>query len=208
VHDPLGSWAAAIAIRLGIHPSVVTLTGLVPAVTASVVVILTASHAEGVWLPGLLALVGWQLAYVLDCADGQVARATGKCSDSGARLDLLVDFTRESSIICALVAVIARWSDPPVVLLAVFSTLWLANLLVAVLARTNDTERQVAGRRGTNAVVGPVRDSGFLLPLVGGWLLISPRNVIIPVAAVTVMNAAFLLTGTARESWLSIRGTQ
>jgi phosphatidylglycerophosphate synthase len=206
VNDRLGSWVAAVAIRLGIHPGVVSLVNLVLALGASVVVIATAGQAQGLWVPGLVALVGWQLAYVFDCADGQIARATGTRSDFGARLDLLVDFAVQSSIICALVTVIARWSDPPVVLLAASSTLWFVNLFVVVLARADgNIGHSFTNQRGVVDIIKLARDTGFLLFFIGGWLLVSPRNVIVPVVVITVVNATFLLASIGREAWLSMR---
>jgi phosphatidylglycerophosphate synthase len=206
VNDRLGSWVAAVAIRLGIHPAVVSLVNFLLALGASAVVIATAGQAQGWWVPGLVAFVGWQLAYVFDCADGQVARATGTRSDFGARLDLLVDFAVQSSIICALVTVIARWSDPPVVLLAVFATLWFVHLFVTVLARADgNVGHSFISRRGAIDVIKLVRDTGFLLFLIGGWLLVFPRSVIVPVVAITVVNAAFLLASISREAWLGMR---
>jgi hypothetical protein len=79
VSDPLGSWAA-VAIRFGIHPTIVTIANLGLALAASIFVITQADQLHPGWMPGLLALVLWQLSYILDCADGQVARATGKAS--------------------------------------------------------------------------------------------------------------------------------
>jgi len=197
---------AAVAIRLGIHPAAVSLANLVLALGASVAVIATAGQAQGFWFPGWVAFAGWQLAYVFDCADGQVARATGTRSDFGARLDVLVDFAVQSSIICALVTVMTRWSDPPVVLLAVSATLWFVNLFVGVLARTDgNVGHSFINRRGAIDVIKLARDTGFLLFLIGGWLLVSPRNVIIPVVAITVVNATFLLASIGREAWLSAR---
>ena len=73
--DPLGSWVAALAIRFHIHPTVVTTTGLGLAVIASTVVITQAQQLHPGWAPGLVAVLFWQLVYILDCADGQIARA-------------------------------------------------------------------------------------------------------------------------------------
>ncbi|MCA1703319.1 MAG: CDP-alcohol phosphatidyltransferase family protein [Actinobacteria bacterium] len=99
VSDPLGSWVAAVAIRLHIHPTVVTLTDLGLAITASTVVITQADQLHPGWAPGLIALLFWQLVYILDCADGQIARATGKTSSFAARVDILVDFLVQIMIV-------------------------------------------------------------------------------------------------------------
>src|SRR5262252_8303651 len=43
------------------------------------------------WVVGLVALVAWQIAYALDCADGQLARVGGRTSAAGGRVDVLCD---------------------------------------------------------------------------------------------------------------------
>jgi phosphatidylglycerophosphate synthase len=208
VNDRLGSFPATVAIRLGIHPSVLTLTGFVLGVIASIVVIAHADDAHGLWAPGLFGFVCWQLAYVLDCADGQVARATGKQSDFGGRVDVLVDFSVQSSIICAVVTVIARWSHRPIVLLAVFATTWFVNLIVFLLSRAdgNVGHSFSSSRRAPIRMMKLLRDYGFVLFVINGWLAVAPRSVIMPVLAVTVVNSAFLVASIGREAWLSMRG--
>ncbi|MGH3629445.1 MAG: CDP-alcohol phosphatidyltransferase family protein [Sciscionella sp.] len=204
--DPLGSWIAAIAIRFGIHPSIVTLADLFLALSAGTVVIAQVDHAHQLWLPGLVAFVLWQLAYVLDCADGQVARVTGKKSDFGARVDVLVDFLVQAAIICSLITVIARWSDAPVALLAACAALWPVNLLIGVLARTDgNIGHSFTRKAGIFAVVKLTRDTGFILFATGVWLLIAPRSVIFLVVAIAVFNAFFLLASIGREAYLSMR---
>ncbi|MGH3718870.1 MAG: CDP-alcohol phosphatidyltransferase family protein [Pseudonocardiaceae bacterium] len=208
VSDPLGSWIAAIAIRFGIQPSVVTLADLLLALSATAVVVSHADQAHQWWLPGLVAFVLWQLAYVLDCADGQVARATGKQSDFGARVDVLVDFFVHGAIICSLIAVTARWSDSSVALLAACAVLWPVNLLIGVLARTDGNIGHSFTRRGgIVAIIKLGRDTGFILFVTGTWLLIAPRSILFLVVAITVFNAFFLLASIGREAYLSMRRT-
>ena len=57
------------------------------------------------WPVGLLALLGWQFAYALDCADGQLARVTGQTSPAGARVDVLCDVAAQIALVAALAAV-------------------------------------------------------------------------------------------------------
>ncbi|MDQ4093096.1 MAG: CDP-alcohol phosphatidyltransferase family protein [Actinomycetota bacterium] len=206
--DPFGSWIAAIAIRFRIQASILTLADLLFALSATAVVIAQVDQAHPWWLPGLIALVLWQLAYVLDCADGQVARATGKQSDFGARVDVLVDFLVHGAIICSLITVIARWSDPPAALLAACAALWPVNLLIGVLARTDRNIGHSFTQRGRIVtVIKLVRDTGFILFATGVWLLIAPRSIIFPVVAITAFNAFFLLASIGREAYFSMRLT-
>lgn len=205
VNDPLGSWVAAVAIRFDVHPTVVTLTDLVLALVASAVVITQADHLHAGWLPGLLALVLWQLSYVLDCADGQVARATGKASSFGARVDVLVDFFVHVAVICALVTVLAQRTHLPVALLVGFAILWPLNLFIGALARSDgNAGHSFSQRGGMVAVIKLVRDTGFVLFVMGVWLLVHPQSIVIPVVAVSTVNALFLLASIGRETYLSM----
>jgi len=52
VSDPLGSWAA-VAIRFGIHPTIVTIANLGLALAASIFVITQADQLHPGWMPGL-----------------------------------------------------------------------------------------------------------------------------------------------------------
>lgn len=209
VNDRLGSSVAAVGIRLGIHPTVITLVDLSLAMIASIVVITQADEAHSWWTPGLIAFIGWQLAYVLDCADGQVARATGKKSEYGARVDILVDFAVHSSIVCSLVSVIIHASHGSMILLAVFATTWPVNLITWVLSRTdgNVGHSFTHTKSGLIGIVRLARDYGFVLFVFSGWLVVAPQSVIIPVIAVTSINVVFLAASIAREAWLSMRRT-
>ena len=207
VNDRLGSSVAAVGISLGVHHSVITLIDLMLALIASMVVIARADQADGWWAPGVMAFVLWQLAYVLDCADGQVARATGKQSDFGARVDVLVDFSVQISIIGALLAVVDRLSDPSPILVAVFATTWFVNLIVFLLGRAdgNVGHSFSPNQRGLVGVIKLVRDYGFVLFVMSGWLAVAPESVHIPMSALTMVNVVFLLASIGREACLSMR---
>ena len=206
VSDRLGSLAAAAGIRLGIHPSVITLVDFVVALIASAVVIATAGQAEPLWVPGLLAFVCWQLAYVLDCADGQVARATGKTNEFGARVDVLVDFSVQSSIICAITMVMERAADVSDLLLAVFATTWFVDLIVCVLGRADGNlgHSFSSTRSGLIGVGKLLRDYGFVIFVLSGWLAVDPGSVVVPVIVVTAVHIVFLLASIGREAWFSM----
>ncbi|HEU5109490.1 MAG TPA: CDP-alcohol phosphatidyltransferase, partial [Micromonosporaceae bacterium] len=72
----LGALIALAGHRAGASPTALTLVNLVVCLAASVTVIALAGRvAQGsvpAWAVGLVALVGWQLAYAFDCADGQL----------------------------------------------------------------------------------------------------------------------------------------
>ena len=81
VSQRLGALLALMAFRLGLPPASLSLLNVLFGLSGSVLCIFS----------GVFGLVGWQLAYAFDCADGQLARATGRASPAGARLDVLCD---------------------------------------------------------------------------------------------------------------------
>lgn len=207
VNDPFASCLAAVAMRFGIHPTVLSLSNMALAVVASAVVILQADSLQSPWLPGLGALVLWQLAYTLDCADGQLARATGKTSSFGARTDVLVDFLANAVVIAALLTVVVQQVDVPVPVLVIAAAMWPSSLLIYLLVRLDGNHgHSFTQRRGAAiATVKLIRDDGFILLAAGAWLFVDPTTVVIPVAAFCAAQSTFLLVSIAREAYLSIR---
>ena len=104
----LGAVFALVAQRLGLRPTALTITNLVLGLATSVTVVALAGPVAAgdvpAWVVGLLALVGWQVAYALDCADGQLARVTGQGSAAGARVDVLCDVAAQIALVAALAA--------------------------------------------------------------------------------------------------------
>jgi phosphatidylglycerophosphate synthase len=92
----IGAVLAFAAQQLGLTPSQVTLLG-------------SACFAAGAWLfatgTGTGALAGcivlFQLGYGFDCADGQLARATGRASVFGGWLDIAADHVRNVFVVLA-----------------------------------------------------------------------------------------------------------
>jgi phosphatidylglycerophosphate synthase len=97
----LFAWVAA---RLGASPAQVTLSALA-AMTCGCVL-----YAAGPldWTISFLCLGLLQLSYGLDCADGQVARATGRTSEHGAWLDVFCDFIAVQLLTFAMMVVLLR----------------------------------------------------------------------------------------------------
>src|SRR6188472_1583122 len=94
--EATGQWIGAVfartGYRLGVAPTALTLVNLVIGLSSSAAVIALAPRAAAgtiaPWVVGVIALVGWQIAYALDCADGQLARLSGRTSVAGARVDI------------------------------------------------------------------------------------------------------------------------
>ena len=73
VNQFLASHLAAVAGRSGVSPNMLSLTNAVVGLSTSAVVI--AVYPTSRIVAAAAALLGWQLAYTLDCADGQLARS-------------------------------------------------------------------------------------------------------------------------------------
>lgn len=134
----MGAHLARWAQSRGLHPSALSLTNLLLGVGTSVgVVVLAGSVAAGTvpgWAVGTAALVLWHLAYSLDCADGQLARFTGRTSTAGARLDVLADAAVGISLAAALAATAVEHSGSvPTFLVALLAGGWIVNVLTSVL---------------------------------------------------------------------------
>src|SRR5688572_16543380 len=93
VSQQLGARIALFAHRHGLHPTVLTVANLGLGCLVSATVVAAAEPVADdriwAWPVGLLALLGWQFAYALDCADGQLARVTRQTSSAGGRVDVL-----------------------------------------------------------------------------------------------------------------------
>jgi phosphatidylglycerophosphate synthase len=87
IDHPLGVLLAWICLRLGIGARTLTVLTAIP-VLFGAYSLLVFPHPWN--LAGFLVAI--QFSYIMDCADGPVARATGAASGPGAFLDRLIDF--------------------------------------------------------------------------------------------------------------------
>lgn len=104
VSQRLGAVIAWLASRAGFSPSAVTLLGTLVFLLSG---ILYVSLPQGAAY-ALLCLALLQLAYALDCADGQLARATARTSAFGAWLDVACDYVRNIVLGMAVAIWLAR----------------------------------------------------------------------------------------------------
>lgn len=204
--EATGQWIGAVLAttghRLGLTPTVLTLTNLVIGVATSVaVVVLAEPVAAGTvpaWLVGLVALVGWQLAYAYDCADGQLARATGQTSISGARTDILCDVASQIALVTALAAVaVAQRPETPVWLVTAFAGTWMVNLVTSALQSGPAAASMVPSRSLPVRVAKLVRDPGAVFFVAALILLFAPAWMVWFLVAFTVINGGFLLASIA-----------
>lgn len=105
----IGSGLAPLCNRAGISPNSVTVMGFLTAALA-VVPLALGSFSEPVTAGCYLAVM-LMLSFGMDCADGILARMTGKCSPFGMLWDKLVDLL--SLYIIAMGLGLAAWDSPP-----------------------------------------------------------------------------------------------
>ncbi len=86
----IGALAGYAALRAGLSPSAVTLTGTGVFILAAVLY----AGLPSSWGAAAVCMLLLQLGYGLDCADGQLARATQRTSAFGAWLDVACDYAR------------------------------------------------------------------------------------------------------------------
>jgi len=179
ISQRLGALIALWASRLGLRPTTVTLANLVLGVGTSALV--------GFHVPaaGWVALVGWQLAYAMDCADGQLARVTGQASPAGARVDVLCDVASHIALVTALVAV----ARPPTWFAATFAGLWMVNVITSMLAAPS----MITKRSPFVRIFKVVRDYGAIVAASALILIFVPRLLVWFLAFSSAVNAGFLL---------------
>jgi len=194
VSQRLGALFAAVAYRGGVAPTILTAGNLVLGLVTSALVVALASTSTPTWLAGLVALVGWQLAYALDCADGQLARVAGRTSPAGARVDVLCDIAVQISLVTALsaVAVDQRPSTASWVV-ALFAGTWMVNLVTSVMQSGPNAGSMVTSTSLPVRVVKLVRDYGAVIFVAGLVLLVVPEWTIWLLLAYTVINGGFLV---------------
>lgn len=204
----LGAQIAVHAHKHRLAPTVLTVLNLGLGGLVSIVVIAAAEPiADGrvwAWPIGLLALLGWQVAYAFDCADGQLARVTGQTSLAGARLDVLCDVAVQISLVAALAATAeAQVPDTPAWLLAAFAGTWMVNLVTSVMQTGDKAASMVTSTSFPVRLIKLVRDYGAVIALAGLVLTIAPQWTIWFVGLFTLVNAAFLAASvmfSAREA--------
>ena len=104
ISQRLGAAIAYAGWRLDLSPATLTWTGLVLNLAASAVY----AYAPSGMAAALIALLLYESASGFDCADGQLARATGRASAYGAWLDLALDYVRCILIAGAVVLTLRR----------------------------------------------------------------------------------------------------
>jgi phosphatidylglycerophosphate synthase len=210
VSQRLGAHIALFAYRRGLHPTVLTVANLGLGCLVSAVVVAGADKVAAgrgwAWPIGLLALLGWQAAYALDCADGQLARVTGQASAAGGRVDVLCDVAAQIALVAALAATAeAQVPATPAWLLAAFAGTWMVNLVTSVMQSGPQAASIIASRSLPVRVTKLVRDYGAVIAVAGVVLTVAPQLTILVVAFFTLVNGGFLGASIAFAGRESLR---
>ncbi len=83
---PLAAPIVLLCARCGIAPNHITLLSALPALVGALCFVFLPG-AYGLWM----GILGFELAYILDCVDGQLARYTGQVTKGGGLLDFAMD---------------------------------------------------------------------------------------------------------------------
>jgi phosphatidylglycerophosphate synthase len=210
VNQRVASHLCVLAYRFGLAPTVLSVANLVLGLAAAgVVVALARPVAEGrvpAAAVGFGALLLWQLAYSLDCADGQLARVTGAASPAGKRVDVLCDVALQVALVAAVAAVAHQYPPrPPSWLVAAFAAGWMVNLVTSTLQQTDAAGSLVTSGSPAVRVVKLVRDYGAVVTVIGLTLAFAPQWTGWLLVGFTVVNLAFLLLSIAVTVRASLR---
>lgn len=203
VDYPVAARFCVAAFRLRVRPTAFTLANLVLGVGTAVIVVAladaVASDRRLALLVGVLAWVGWQIAYCCDCADGQLARVTGASSAAGGRLDVLCDVAVQVGVVAAVAAVAQAAGPVPAWLVAAFAGTWMVNMVTSVMAKEGTGSSLVASTSVLVRLIKLVRDYSFMVTLIAGVVAIHPQSMVWLLSFFAVVNGAFLAASVAKD---------
>lgn len=187
----IGALIASWSANRGFHPSILTLTNLVIGLLSSVAS--TFAGTNSLPLLGLVALIGWQVAYAFDCADGQVARAAGRGSHLGARLDVLCDFAIHSSIAIAVASIIIEQSGSGGALVGAYASLITTGLVLNVVGKQYTGVHILSQRSIVADAARLLIDYGFMVLVLALTVTIRPNVLLWVASAYIILNGAHLV---------------
>jgi phosphatidylglycerophosphate synthase len=189
INQRVGSYLCVPAFRLGLAPTVLTGTNLLLGLAGSAVLVAAGPSSAG-W-----ALLLWQLAYSFDCADGQLARVTGRASAAGARVDVLCDAAVQISLVVAVSSVVASESPgTPDWLAPAFAGVWIANMLAPQSFTRGRAEGSLFGQDETPLAraAGLLVDYGAVVTVLGVVLAVEPAWAVELVRAFVTVHCVLL----------------
>jgi phosphatidylglycerophosphate synthase len=204
INQRIGARLAVVAHRIGLAPTVLTLGNLICGLAGSIAAIVFANAPEHL-AGGAAALFLWHFAYSLDCADGQLARVTGRAGPIGSRIDILCDVAIQISLVACVVAVTAAYRpDLPQWLAATFAGTWMVNLVTSVLQQGSAAQSLLTSPSMGVRILKLVRDYGAMVTVLGLALAFAPQWMVWLLVLFTAINAAFLLVSIAATARASL----
>jgi phosphatidylglycerophosphate synthase len=210
VDYPVAARLCVLARRRGIRPTVLTLGNLVLGSAASVgVVALAGSVVDDsavAAVTGVVAWLLWQLAYVCDCSDGQLARVTSTSTAAGGRLDVLCDVAVQVGLVAAVAGVsVAARPGVPSWLVAVFAGSWMVNMVTSVMAKDGTNVSLVSSGSPVVRLVKLVRDYPFMVTVIAGVIAVHPPSMVWVMVFFSAVNVLFLAVSVGQSARTSLR---
>lgn len=161
------AWASA---RIGVSPTALTLLSGLVALALPIAAAFTSLPSAAI----LVCLLGY-VFQVLDCADGTLARATGSSSESGARIDFLIDMAQWGLLYLAIGLLADRtlgsgfqWTALAVC--AAWMRLYARTVRDALPVKAQEESRPLALHEVPEAAIAGISGALPFLALAGGWL--------------------------------------
>lgn len=193
INQRLGAVLGRAALHRGVRPRSLSLLNAAVGIATSLMTL--AVYAWSPLAASVVALVGWQLAYSADCADGQLARAGGQASETGAVLDLLCDYVVQLALLTVVTTIAMPSLDGPATGLTVLlAGLWLLAPFYSGVASDRLPARVGLIPRGglLPTAVHSARDYGLHVALISLAIAVGPVAVLATLVLVGAVNFAFL----------------
>ncbi|MFZ0667536.1 MAG: CDP-alcohol phosphatidyltransferase family protein [Acidimicrobiales bacterium] len=196
-------------MRTRITPNAVTLMGLLVHLAVAGYVVTLRAPVSGISVA--IVLVGWQLAFALDCTDGQLARERGVASPFGAWLDQLADYIAHVAVYLSLGLFLVRSLQLEATMSAVLvCVISAANVFQLFASAERNVLMGTGGgihleTKGWVRALGAVRhfsDYGAIL-LIASVLLLLPKGLLVFVIATGVL-AVGTVVGQVGYNWARI----
>ncbi len=95
----VGAVVAYLASRMGVSPNMISVISAALTITAACLALYV---GQGTVWAGVFLILGLQLGYAFDCADGPLARATGQETSFGSLSDKMADLSSGMILPCIL----------------------------------------------------------------------------------------------------------
>lgn len=181
-------YCSAIFLKLGTHPDTITLLMVVAGIAAA-----------GALVAGkpIAAILLFNLWFVLDCSDGEVARHRGKLNPMGATIDLMAHIVNHPLLIAGFAYFLS--DRTPEIVYAGALLLATSDLSLRLLNFIPDGPRQAQAAAGSGAEYHVPRGDGFSLKMTLLRIIIEFPNFLM---FATFSMALDVLLGWSSTYWL------